>query len=312
MKMFHWDKIDLSTAEGPPEKHGRAGNRGNGGWTTRRSVEGLARRLLHAIMTRDEFTVVLAGHSSAAGHGNHFRQSYIMQFHRIMAPVLARLGVKLVTHNMSQGGLGTIQNAMAAGDLYGKEIDLLLWDSSMTEKSGTPQADFFFRQGLLGGNKVPVVWSAGGNFDILKKLHEEADVDVGEYGVGMDGIALTESDKQAKTLPWAIQYLKCDPLHNDVCKNHNDYCAKCWIDRKDGVKPDVEPQEFGGQVGWHPGWRYHQLQGRVIAFAVLEALQLAIQQFSEGTMGKKKLLYLFVFLALLIISNMNTLGNYHL
>lgn len=30
--------------------------------------------------------------------------------------------------------MGTIQNAIAAGDIYGKEIDLLLWDSGMTER----------------------------------------------------------------------------------------------------------------------------------------------------------------------------------
>jgi len=51
-----------------------------------------------------------------------------------MEPVFARLGVKLVSHNFGYGGLGTAQNALAAGDLYGKEIDMLLWDTQMTEK----------------------------------------------------------------------------------------------------------------------------------------------------------------------------------
>jgi hypothetical protein len=84
---------------------------------------------LHAMMTNDKFTVVLGGHSAAAGHGNHFRQSYMMQFHQVMAPVFSRFGVKLVTRNLSQGGLGTIQNAMGMKSLYGDDIDLLLWDT---------------------------------------------------------------------------------------------------------------------------------------------------------------------------------------
>lgn len=169
MKMFHWERIvDLATAEGPPEAFKGKADRGIGGWTTKRSFEGLVRRLLHAIMTNDTFAVVVAGHSAAAGHGNHFRQNYAMQFHRIMAPIFARLGVKLVTRNMSQGGLGTVQNAMAAGDLYGQEIDLLIWDAGMTEKGNKEHIDLFFRQGMLGGNRVPVVWSAGGNFELLK------------------------------------------------------------------------------------------------------------------------------------------------
>ena len=40
MKMFHWDKIDLSTETKPPESFRGKANRGNGGWTTRRSFDG--------------------------------------------------------------------------------------------------------------------------------------------------------------------------------------------------------------------------------------------------------------------------------
>lgn len=69
MKMFHWDKLDMSTATGKPDAFQKRGKRGNGGWTTKRSFDGLVKRLLHAIMTNSEFTVVLAGHSAAAGHG---------------------------------------------------------------------------------------------------------------------------------------------------------------------------------------------------------------------------------------------------
>ena len=53
----------------------------------------------------------------------------MMQFHKIMYPVFARLGVKLITRNVGQGGLGTLQAGMGSGSIYGDEIDLLLWDS---------------------------------------------------------------------------------------------------------------------------------------------------------------------------------------
>ena len=59
MKMFHWSREDLSLDSAqPPEKFRKKGNRGNGGWTTKRSFDGLVRRLLHAMMTNDTFTVV--------------------------------------------------------------------------------------------------------------------------------------------------------------------------------------------------------------------------------------------------------------
>lgn len=129
MEMFHWSKEDLSQSEDPPEKYKKKGTRGNGGWTTERSFNGLVRRLLHAMMTSDTFTVVMGGHSAAVGQGNHFRQSYMMQFHKIMSPIFARLGVKLITRNMAQGGMGTIQAGMGSSSIYGDDVDLLLWDS---------------------------------------------------------------------------------------------------------------------------------------------------------------------------------------
>lgn len=53
----------------------------------------------------------------------------MMQFHKVMAPIFAHLGVKLITRNVGMGGLGTLHNSMGAGSIYGEEIDLLLWDS---------------------------------------------------------------------------------------------------------------------------------------------------------------------------------------
>jgi hypothetical protein len=285
MKMFKWDKLDLKTQTGPPPKFSKRGDRGNGGWTTTRSLDGLVRRLLHAIMTNDTFTVVMGGHSAAAGHGNHFHQSYMMQFHKIMAPIFARMGVKLITKNMAQGGLGTIHNALGSGSLYGDEIDLLLWDSGMTEPNAGHQ-DLFLRQGLLGGNRVPVVW--GGNFAVLRALHEEADVDVGDFGTGTDGVIEVEDEEQAKTVPFASRYMKCSKGRQDLCTAAPRFCAKCWVPRDDidPVKLGYKLGKIGGQVKWHPGWRSHQLVGRTIAFALLQSLQEAIQIFSDGTMGK--------------------------
>lgn len=95
-KLTHVHKLDLSSSDA--KVPGEALN--EGGWTTSRSFDGLVLRLLHAIMTNDTFTVVLGGHSAAAGHGNHFHQNYMMQFHKVMAPVFARLGVKLITRNV--------------------------------------------------------------------------------------------------------------------------------------------------------------------------------------------------------------------
>lgn len=71
-KMFRWEKLDLSDPNVKPSPESME----RGGWTTQRSMQGLSRRLLHAMMTNDEFVVVVVGGAAAAGDGNHFRQSY--------------------------------------------------------------------------------------------------------------------------------------------------------------------------------------------------------------------------------------------
>jgi hypothetical protein len=130
--MFAWAKVDLNNATRTPDEFRR--NRGNGGWTSQRSWKGLVSRLIQAMSTRSEFTVVLGGHSAAAGHGNHFKQSYLMQFHKVLEPIFHQLSVKLISRNQAQGGLGTVQSSLGFSSIYGSDIDLMLWDSGKAER----------------------------------------------------------------------------------------------------------------------------------------------------------------------------------
>jgi hypothetical protein len=251
-----------------------------GGWTTQRSFNGLARRILHAVMTEDQFTLVMTGHSSAAGHGNHLQQSYTMQFQKAMEPIFARLGVKCIAHNMGMGGMGTIQNALAAGDIYGKDVDILLWDSSMTEK-GAVHLDVLARQALMGGDRVPML--LGGHRDVLTTMHNLADADVGEvagWGAAYSGIPKSINATQVETLPWATRYIDCDKEFNKECRAQS-YMGKCWYDRPD-FTPPKQNAEPGGRAKWHPGNRFHQLTGRIITFPVLRALSEAITMWMDA------------------------------
>ena len=158
----------------------------------------------------------------------------------------------------------------------------------MTEPDGE-HVDLFLRQALIGGNRVPVLW--GGHFDLLKMLHNEASADVGQFGNGMDGIIPVESAEQAESVPWAARYLKCTDEAKSLCDEAQRFCSQCWIPRDDGIEPEEKQLDAPrGRVKWHPGWRFHQLQGRALAFSVLQALQTAVNIFSDGVMGKQMLL----------------------
>ena len=278
-KMFKLKHIDLAELTEPPEDM-----LNGGGWTTSRSFKGLVKRLLHAMMTNDSFTVVMGGSSmNTLGRGNHFLQTYPMQFHRIMEPVFKRLNIKLVTRHMGQENVGSLQSALGSGSIFGEDVDMIIWDSEDADEVERAGFDLLARQALLSEGRVPVIW--GGNFDVLKTLHEEVGADVGQHGWGWNGVELTKDDNQVKDLPWAVQYLKCEEGKEALCdKNENKFLTQCWVDRDDVDPPTKQDTHLlDGQDENHPGFRQHQLLGRVLAYTVLSAMQEAISTWSEVT-----------------------------
>ncbi len=171
MSMFRAEFLDLE-ADDVTEST----NMDRGGWTTKKSFRGVARRLLHAMMTNDDFTIVLAGDSSAAGLGNHFLQSYMMQFHNIMEPIMERLGVKLVTKNLANAAVGTLPTGLGSGSIYGEKVDMIIWDSEISDGyDNEAAADLFFRQALLAGDRPPALVGPPSLFNVLKNLHNNVD-----------------------------------------------------------------------------------------------------------------------------------------
>jgi hypothetical protein len=74
-----------------------------GGWSTYKSIEGLKRIIIHAVITEDTtFIFAMAGHSSATGHGNNFIHLYTIQVQCISEAVFARLGVKNTSKNFAK------------------------------------------------------------------------------------------------------------------------------------------------------------------------------------------------------------------
>ena len=93
-------------------------HRGGFASINKKGMDALARKLLHGMITNDEFYFVLGGHSAAAGHGNNFIQQKTMQFHHVMEPVFHKLGMRLISRNLAMGGLG--KSTMNCKDLHSK------------------------------------------------------------------------------------------------------------------------------------------------------------------------------------------------
>lgn len=100
----------------------------------------------------------------------------------------------------------------------------------------------------------------------------------------MDCIPESEDSEQAKTLPFAVRYLKCPPGSKEICDdNENRFRSICWMDRDDVTPPTQQRDKPASQVEWHPGFRVHQLIGRTMAMIILDTLKEAINTWSEVT-----------------------------
>lgn len=251
------------------------------GWMSTRAFDMLAKKLLHSMITNDEFYFILGGHSAAAGHGNNHAQQYTMQFAEVMEPVFQKLGVRLIARNMAMGGLGTLHFGFASGYTYG-EKDYIRWDSGMTEGRDGKNIELFHKQAILGGERVPIISTVN-----PMNLEKESN---GTFWWGAMNdlptfVPLTTGLDQVETLPLAAQYLKCADDVQELCGskgNPNKYHSVCWEPRSDYTPVKAQANAAGGAASWHPGDRYHRMISRQDVFLFLKAFDKAFELWEEG------------------------------
>jgi hypothetical protein len=96
-------------------------------------------------------------------------------------------------------------------------------------------------------------------------------------GQAVDLVPKTKGPEHAASLPDALRYLECDSsVAWEDCKAQRYDCVQmCGEDKGKACH---------GQVSWHPGWRYHQLKGDLLAVPLLEALSDAARKYQAFTM----------------------------
>ena len=213
------------------------------------------------------------------GHGNHFQQSYTHAYGVILEPIFARLGVHASSRNFGYGGMGTLQTGMASAALMGRDVDVLLWDSGMTEKG--PAVGVLGLQAALAGDRVPLFLVAEGKKGQFGSALHNIGVDAGTMGEGGSFTPMANTMEELEALPFASKCLSWNKSLKPACGG-NHYRGICWINRTDfewgGMDMSFTPrnlkqQEPGGRAGWHPGDRVHQVKGRAIAGLILHAIR---------------------------------------
>jgi hypothetical protein len=245
--------------------------------------EGLVRKLLHAMMTHDEFYVVAVG-GEHLYQGHNLWRTQVMQFQQIMEPVFDKLGMQLISRNMGMEASTTI-SALGGADVYG-EADIFWYipdsrrDNATVESDG--QMDLLQRQAILAGERVPIILTPNPG-----EIAEQGEAWIGNLQPGIEICAATALDSGVVSLPDipTCEYVQCtrEVIVAGLCK---DFKSHCWVERSDWNPSPTDAQQLNDTGYQEQGFandRQHQLDGRKLALLVLNGLEEALARWVSET-----------------------------
>jgi hypothetical protein len=194
------------------------------------------------------------GHSATAAHGNMWRESYTAVMERAMKDIFATVGLNFIGRNHAMGGTGSAPEiAMCIKEIFGTDIDVLSWDTGMTDgKNYAGMQQYFLRAAMLPRRPVMMALHLGGHRgrrDAMKELE----------GVGLAALNLDEkeekkmnvaipdtmglSDEEIEEMPDFVRSFKCDKK----IESGDPGCGKSkWN------KTMCSGRKY--KTSWHPGW----------------------------------------------------------
>ncbi|GKZ01031.1 hypothetical protein MPSEU_001054500 [Mayamaea pseudoterrestris] len=224
------------------------------------------------------FVWATSGHSSAAGHGNYYNESYTAQLERMGVQVFEAVGLHLVGRNFAMGGtLSGMEVGSCVDQIYGFDIDVLSWDFGMTDGRALGIFENFFSHAAMHLNRPAMVaLNANGRFDLVGQLEENglpimymSEPEVKKVFEAVPD-TLGRTQEQIDEMPLIVRNFKCD----NKIEVGDPGCADLKF------TPDHCPdRKF--RTSWHPGWRWHLTFGNIIALTLTEMLEDALKYLME-------------------------------
>jgi hypothetical protein len=109
------------------------------------------------------FVWALGGNSVAAGHGNLYSESYAAVVTRRVQPVLEQLFLNFTMRNYAASATQSApETAFCTQEIYGTEVDVFMWDFSMTD-------------GRRGAHKLEWFMTRSAALSMLRRPHRQQD-----------------------------------------------------------------------------------------------------------------------------------------
>jgi hypothetical protein len=250
----------------------------------------LIMKLLQTTMTDQNVMVPLVwatgGHSATAGHGNFYNESYTAYLGQAAKSVFRAVGIQFVARGYAMGGTAAAPEiALCAKEIFGADIDVLVWDFGMTDGNNIwKQLLYHWRAGLIKTSRpLHLAYHVEGSFMLNR---QKAVQDMEDLGLAAmvssqsvvdavlaavpDSFGLTE--EQIAQMPSFVRNFKCETQ----IENGDPYCKTDKFDLS--LCPNRKYR-----TNWHPGWKWHAVMGYLCAFFLFEVLDDALKELAAMT-----------------------------
>lgn len=227
----------------------------------KRFVRKIMIKLLKAASTNTvlPFVWVTSGNSVGAGHGNLFNESYSSIVQKSLHETMSTLNLDLTVRPYAMSASRSAPElAFCQSEVYGQDIDLLVWHFGLTDMLETERmALFLYRMGLLDyatqNDNRPVMMAlqiGTARRDVVESIarmglcilqNEDKDI----LKLLKDGVPDTfgMTEEQINAMPPYIRNFKCDKR----IEEGDPYCSS------DKYTLNLCPERLY-QTSWHPGW----------------------------------------------------------
>jgi len=247
-----------------------------------RLLRKMTKKIIEALSTKTSkvpFTWVTAGSSAAAGHGNLFSQSKTYALEKMANKVFSAAGLNFIGKNYAMDGMDSgPELGMCMESIYGKDIDVLAWDFNMTDGRENWKIALWGARGASHPSRpIQVLLDGPGHRRgyRLKAFQRMENVGVGlffmrniNYEPFIEMLPDSDKDSDLFEVPKSLKYLVCSGQYEAVgksCTNHKyNTLKRC--------------PKSSGQTPWHPGWKHHQLEGRILAQFMISMLNEAVDK----------------------------------
>ena len=196
------------------------------------------------------------GHSSAAGHGNLFNESYTAFMEHALTDVFGAIGIEFEGRNDAMGGTDSAPEiALCEEAIMGTDIDVISWDFGMTDGRLWDRKGMYANRAGLNPNRPAIVDMFVDKFverrtEELRKVEERGltalYMNPDAFKEMKDGIPDTFglTSEQINAMPRMVRHFKCQ----DTLEKGDPTCGAMKFDN-DVICPDRKAMS-----SWHPGW----------------------------------------------------------